>query len=165
MAPLTVPHFIRIAGLFNIAASKWHDMMGGMEDAPTQGSLERDLQERNLLKNPGPTIRAMAFIEGPAWLNQQTDAERIVFERGITEPAAIEDVAGFSVIGALTHLHNLSPEELAEDPHIVYTIYGNGGISRYKVLSDGTVQFARFDARLEPDRIKRACELGFEILD
>lgn len=107
----------------------------------------------------------MAFIEGPSWLNTQINADREVFEKGITEPAAIEEVAQYCIAGALSCLRNMSPEELAQEPHIVYTIYGNGGESRYKVWSDGVVRMSRFHSRLQPDRIQKAEELGFEIFE
>jgi len=161
MAPLTVPHFIRIAGFFNVAATEWQDMMGGMEHAPEE-TLERTNPERNLLKNPGETIQAMALIEGPAWLNQQTETERKVFEENITEPRAIIQVAKQTVIAALTRLRNMEPDELAEEPHVVHTIYGSAGIDRYHVQSDGTVKFSRFHSA-SAEHLQKAQALGFEI--
>lgn len=160
MAPLTVLHFIRIAGFFNIADTERQDMMGDMEQSP-DATIERS-PERNLLKDPGETIRAMALIEGPAWLNQQTEAERKVFEEHITEPRAIMDTVPQTVIAALTRLRNMESDELAEEPHTVHTIYGTYGVNRYFVQSDGTVSFSAFH-KASDEHLAKAKELGFEI--
>ena len=117
----------------------------------------------NLLADPEAVISAMARIEGPAWLELQDRLGQRLADEGIVEPAAVEETAHDSVIAAMDHLRGLGEIDLQTPPHRIYTVYGNGGVNRWFIYSDGTVKFSESHAQ-SPEHLAKAKELGFEII-
>ncbi len=113
-----------------------------MERIPTLETKEH-LPPRNLRTYPEETIRAIAEIEGPGWMEIQQK-----IQEGKANPAQHPN----SVPMAL--------ERLAQGERSV--IYGAYGMNRWLIDTDGSVVFSKMHAASERS-LAKARELGFEI--
>ncbi len=116
--------------------------------------MEKELQKfeqehapRNLISNFEETVLAIAELEGEYWLKMSKKAE-----------------GEGSVKEALEYLRNNQGEDA---PPI--SIYGGGGINRWMVKVDGSVEFSKHHAtrggQNDAGDIKKAQELGFKIFE
>jgi len=107
--------------------------------------FERPNPPRNLRTHFQETMEAMAEIEGKAWLKTQETATEL------------------GVCGAREYL------EEADDESSPYTIYGDGGVNRWVVRPDGTVELSRHNATRggldDAGDIQKAKNLGFKIFE
>lgn len=102
------------------------------------------MSPRNLLTHREDTVAAIGEIEGAAWVGSQKSGG------DFSVPGALEQIARLSELGL----------DESEAAHGVYVIYGDGGLTRYRVMQSGEVLFMPFyDAKGEKTAKARA--LGF----
>lgn len=111
-------------------------------ESPRSPEAEK-IPPRNLLTNYRETLRAIAEIEGPAWLQDQatetTNTAREIFE----------------------HLRELDAET-KQKASALFDLYGSGGRHRWIIRTDGTVEFSAHHA-IDEEKINKARKLGFNI--
>ena len=107
------------------------------------------LLQRNLFTNFEETIKAIAKIEGQAWLEIQENKK---LEQTIKKALLDRD-------------KNIEIDE--EKNPVAYEIYGRGGDNRWFVKKDGTVELSKLHVTGidRKDVIKKAQELGFDMFD
>ncbi len=68
----------------------------------------------------------------------------------------------YTTRGAIEYARELMEKEKAipEKTDVIYTIYGNSGVSRWKLMGNGEVWFSEFH---HPEKAKKAEERGFKI--
>lgn len=107
--------------------------------------LKEQVYPFNLLTNYEMTLAAMAEVEGGFWLRDD--------QKGIQKE--------LSTRGAIEYFEKLKKSGAhPEDTDVIYTIYGNGGVSRWKLMGNGEVWFSEFHHQ---DKAKKAEERGFKI--
>jgi len=117
-----------------------------MEKAEKNIESKEKVYPFNLLTNYEETLRAMAEVEGGSWLR---DDQSIGQKESTTR-------------GAIEYAEELLKKEQAkpEVTDVIYTIYGNGGVSRWKLMGNGEVWFSESH---HPEKAKKAEERGFKI--
>jgi hypothetical protein len=120
-----------------------------------EGKIEQKEQPSkfNLLTNYEETVRAMAEIEGEAWLSGDQESKKT----DLTTRGAIEHLKRLAGVDAEFRADGIEPEEYDS---AVYSVYGNGGWSRWMIMRDGEVRFSKFH---DPDKAKKAEAVGFRI--
>ena len=103
----------------------------------------------NLLTNTEETIRALTDIEGDAWLSMQ----KLSVKRGDME---------YTFQGALDKLAKTEQEKEELKDKVIYTIYGNGGVTRWFVMGNGDIRFSEFHDPLK-NKIEKVRAMGFKV--
>lgn len=117
-----------------------------MEKAEINIESKEEVYPFNLLTNYEETLKAMAEVEGGSWLRD---------DQGSSQKES-------TTRGAIEHVKELLEKEHAkpEETDVIYTIYGNGGVSRWMLMGNGDVLFSEFH---HSEKAKKAEEKGFKI--
>jgi len=117
-----------------------------MEKAEINLESKEKVYPFNLLTNYEETLKAIAEVEGGSWLR--------IDQEGKNKENSTRD--------AVEHAKELLEIEKAnlEPTAVIYDIYGNGGVSRWKLMGNGEVWFSEFH---DLDKAKKAEERGFKI--
>jgi len=121
--------------------------MNSKEQLNTKETAEQERSQFNILNDLDSAIEAMAIIESveetKGWTTKAREhAEEFV--RQIKEWTPLDD-------------------EDKENPPLIGSIYGNGGVHRYMIRANGDILYSAFHSSVDPENIDRARELGFEI--
>jgi hypothetical protein len=121
-------------------------------------SIEKSQAERqekypyNLLTNFDDTVEAMTQVEGESWINIDKRKRDTGKDLGNT------------VFGAVEKFHKMAIP--GDNSGFVYDIYGSGGVSRWMVRADGSVEFSAHHDQVEPrEKTQKARALGFKIFE
>jgi len=103
----------------------------------------------NIITDPEWVILVLNELEGQ-WNSASKEIEK-----------AVQEIHNFIYPELDSELE--SKEEVIKRNPIVYTIYGPGGLNRYKIKLNGDIEFSEFHATKED--LKKAKELGMPIFN
>lgn len=125
--------------------------------------LENSQKPLNLLANKEDVFAALELMEGRFWLEQQFRATGRKSERNDC-CSLVGAIEWLETRGGLLPGYNPKGEHYFDlDPNMSYCIYGDGGIHRYFVKTNGDVRFSAGHALRGGQSVQKAKDLGFDV--